>query len=177
MNIKSTIIGLLRSAPIMIMVYSFIVGLIFKLPFVIYFSLYCLLASYLFFFLKKFFKDIIYKDKKKIPILGMGARPKGAKHCGQFINEDNLSGVSTSYGMPSGHAGSMVIIAVFWIMYLLDNQKNTLYRNLMILLISSISFSVMASRYYFKCHTIEHIVVGGFFGLIFGLFGYNIYNH
>lgn len=106
-----------------------------------------------------FFKNYISKPligNKKLPILGIGSRPKGAKNCG--ILSDGL--IAKSYGMPSGHSQA----AGFFMMFQLLNTNNPLYRFLII----SISIWIMYSRIKLGCHTIQQVIIGGIIGIIFG---------
>ena len=41
---------------------------------------------------------------KKYPIMGSGARPKGARNCGVWADNKNVQ--PKSYGMPSGHSAA-----------------------------------------------------------------------
>ena len=122
MKLYNEAIGILRASPTIISVSTLMSGLLFLKPFFIYFSIYIIICSKILSNIKKLFKNIIYKNINTLPLLGKGERPQGAKFCGHFISEDNLTGTSTSFGMPSGHSASAIIFGVFFIRYILENQ-------------------------------------------------------
>ena len=93
-----------------------------------------------------------------MPLLGIGERPIGAKYCGCYIYEDNLQGIPTSYGMPSGHAQSSCFSLTFlflttqtlWVLFGLCIVVLTLYQ-----------------RYKHNRHTLTQLFVGSLIGIIF----------
>ena len=115
--------GLVRAFPFIVNITSIIYGFILRSPIAIYFGIYSYSCDIINHFIKNFFRNVIYKNVENIPLLGQGKRPEGAKYCSIFINEDNLSGDSTSFGMPSGHSNTAVLVSTFWILYILDNFK------------------------------------------------------
>lgn len=176
MKLYNECIGILRASPVIITISSLISGLIFLKPFFIYFGLYIAICTKIISNIKKVFKNTIYKNIESIPLLGKGERPDNAKYCGHFITEDNLNGTSTSFGMPSGHSASAMIFCVFFIRYILEKSNiNNNYKIFSISIVGFISFLIMWSRYYMNCHTIQHIIVGGSMGSIFGYIGFDLY--
>ena len=169
--------GLLRASPLFINLTSIIYGMIFRSPLGVFFGVYAYSADILNHFSKKFFKNVVYNNRENIPLLGKGKRPNGAKYCGIFIDDNNLEGLATSFGMPSGHSHFAAILGVFWTMYIRNNSEDDLYQKLIIILILFISLSIMISRYTMGCHTPQQIIVGGLIGSIFGYIGYYLYNY
>ena len=121
----------------------------------------------------KFMYERIFK-KTKLPILGRGIRPDGAKYCSSFIFEDNLKGLSTSYGMPSGHSIIALMAAMFWSLYIIDNQPIK-KRWIGLLVLNFTCLTVAFSRIYLGCHTLQQVIVGGLIGCLFGYIGYKLY--
>ena len=173
-NYYNILKGLARAFPIVIPLTSIIFGFIFNFNTGIYFGIYAYVCDLVSHNLKIASKKI-YGNKESLPLFGLGRRPNGAKYCGLFINEDNLEGKSTSFGMPSGHAASAILTMVFWIYYLINHQKINLKTILSIILISIICLSVCLSRILLNCHTIQQVIVGGLFGLLYGFIGYQFY--
>ena len=175
-NIQNHFDGTMRSYPFIVLVYGFVVSIIFRIDILLFFSIYTLFVDASSHFLKvitKFIYENIFKTKS-LPILGRGIRPDGAKYCGSFISEDNLSGVSRSYGMPSGHSVIAFTIAMFWSLYLMDSQSvNNKWVSVVLLNICCVIMAL--SRVYLGCHTIQQVIVGGLIGLLFGFAGYKIY--
>jgi membrane-associated phospholipid phosphatase len=58
---------------------------------------------------------------------------------------------------------------------MLNNYPKSLYNYLVISSISLMSLTVMLSRYYLGCHTIQQIILGGLIGLFTGYYGYKLY--
>ena len=167
--------GTVRAAPFFINFMSILIGFFFRQPVGIFFGLYSYVTDIGNHFLKLFFKNIIYSNNDPLPLLGYGKRPKGAKYCGIFIDEYNIKGLSTSFGMPSGHSHFATMTGVFWIMYMLQNYPKNLYNNIIISIIAVMSITIMISRYYLGCHTIQQILFGGLIGLFTGYYGYKLY--
>jgi membrane-associated phospholipid phosphatase len=165
MSIKSTISGILRAYPI-IMMYS--TGLLYIMTSDIDF-LYLLIVLWIGeginYNLKYNFFKPIFGDN--IPLLGKGSRPYGAKNCGVFLSKKQKKKIS-SYGMPSGHSQNSAIFATFLILKLLEKGINNISNIPKILIIAGWSLSVMISRWVFKCHTISQILIGATLGIFFG---------
>ena len=158
------------------------------------------------FSLKKIISTI-YKifNVRKIPILGIGHRPKGASSCSTFLTFGNKP--SKTFGMPSGHSQMAWIFSSFFIFKILEifkknsngdneNDKNNvndkkipLYHNksdeikvtikvIQIILLLLFAIFMSYSRVVIeKCHTSQQVIVGGIFGTIIGLVGCYIYEY
>tara|TARA_B110001450_G_scaffold60509_1_gene57226 strand:+ start:282 stop:833 length:552 start_codon:yes stop_codon:yes gene_type:complete len=100
----------------------------------------------------------------KWSIFGYGTRPKGAKHCGTFIKPGSNGIPKGSYGMPSGHSQNAMFFTTYMILHLINSNYNKLTKNVGIGLFSIIGIIVMYSRIYFKCHTIQQVLIGGLIG-------------
>ena len=95
--------------------------------------------------------------KTKYNVVGYGKRPNGAKNCGVFKDDKK----AISYGIPSGHSQSAMACPS----YILFNH---MYDNVnVIILLYILGACVMASRVYFNCHTVQQVLVGGLFGVLF----------
>lgn len=93
--------------------------------------------------------------------------------CGYIPNCNNTI---LTYGMPSGHAQSAATIAVFWVLYILDNYSLNIYSYLSIISLILVSMMVAYSRIYLGCHNILQVFVGSIIGLIYGVVLYKIIN-
>tara|TARA_B110000977_G_scaffold8761_1_gene11618 strand:+ start:2514 stop:3068 length:555 start_codon:yes stop_codon:yes gene_type:complete len=105
---------------------------------------------------------------KRWTILGYGPRPKAAKHCGLFVKPNSNGIPKGSYGMPSGHSQSAIFFSTYMILHLINSNYNKLTKNAGIGLFSILGIMVMYSRVYFKCHTIQQVLIGGLLGGILG---------
>ena len=100
---------------------------------------------------------------KKYPIMGSGARPKGARNCGVWADNKNVQ--PKTYGMPSGHSNCALLFSTYKIMELIEmNSNNTL----LYLVYGLLALIIPYSRLYFKCHTIQQAIAGGIVGSITG---------
>ena len=107
-----------------------------------------------------------------IPLLGRGARPYAAKNCGLFLSKKQKKKLK-SYGMPSGHSQNSALFATFLILKLLSGGANvTSYIKMAI--IAGWSISVMISRWVFKCHTVQQILIGAGLGAFFGYSAFKV---
>jgi len=139
------------------------------------------------FFTKTLIFKPIYKlvGKPKIPLLGLGGRPNGAKSC-HYILDDK---VSFTFGMPSGHsqlAWSVAIYFLFKIIYKFKNDKNKdkndktitiimkyIWLCLSCIILIGIAAYISYSRVYIEgCHTIQQVTVGGILGFVGGFLLY-----
>ena len=107
---------------------------------------------------------------KKYFLIGSGSRPKGAKNCSLFV-EKNAS-FSKSYGMPSGHSQNAAFFSTYAIMGILNNPAFS-NKFIFIAIFIVLALSVMYSRVFLKCHTVQQIAIGGLLGSILGLQYYN----
>jgi len=96
----------------------------------------------------------LYGDREELPLLGRGARPEGAKHCGSFVNVDS-DGRPSSFGMPSGHSQVALITAIFWTLYLHNKYGLDTYNVFSMVLLWVICLSIPYSRVVLRCHTVE----------------------
>lgn len=172
--------GTVRAAPYFVNLMAIIIGFIFKSKVSLFYGSYAYSVDILNHYLKLLCKNVIYKNTDYIPILGYGKRPIGAKNCGIFIDDANPNALSTSFGMPSGHSNFASLCGTFWILYILQNSDiyngNDIYKYLVIAFITFLSLSIMISRYFLGCHTIQQIVVGGLMGIGMGYIGFMGFN-
>jgi len=132
----------------------------------------------------------IYKlfGKPKLPFLGLGSRPDGAKSC-KFTLDDKIA---LSFGMPSGHsqlAWTVAIYFLFKIIYKFKNDKDDkdkdktdnkatiimkyIWLCLSCILLIGIATYISYSRVYIEgCHTIQQVIVGGILGFLGGFLLY-----
>ena len=170
MTIKSTIEGILRAYPV-IMMYSTLLLYIMTSDFdylYLFFALW--IGEGINYNLKYNFFRPIFGDN--IPFLGRGARPYGAKQCGLFLSKKQKKKL-TSYGMPSGHSQNAALFSTFLILKLLNNKSN-ISNLIKIAYITIWGLSVMISRWVFKCHTVQQILIGAMLGSFFGFSAFKI---
>lgn len=129
-------------------------------------------------------KEVIFKmlcncyKKDYFPLFGNCKRPSGAKGCDSCLNSDKLS---TSYGMPSGHAQIMGCITgyiYFYLKYKTElKYKNKKKYNLLIGLLFMLNIYMGYTRVYVtKCHTIGHVILGGLIGLSISYLCFKYFN-
>jgi len=163
MAIKSTISGILRAYPV-IMMYSTVLLYVMTSDFdFLYLLIMLFLGEGINYTLKYKVLKPIFGDH--IPILGQGSRPTGAKDCGIFLSKKEKK--LTSYGMPSGHSQNSALFATFLILKLLGEGIN-ISLIVKIAIIAGWSLSVMVSRWVFNCHTVGQILIGATLGIFFG---------
>ena len=130
-----------------------IYGILFRSPIGIYFGLFIVLMDIVNRFIKNGLKWL-YGDREELSLLGRGARPEGAKHCGSFVNVDS-DGRPSSFGMPSGHSQVALITAIFWTLYLHNKYGLDTYNVFSMVLLWVICLSIPYSRVVLRCHTVE----------------------
>jgi membrane-associated phospholipid phosphatase len=163
MAIKSTISGILRAYPV-IMMYSTVLLYVMTSDFdFLYLLIMLFLGEGINYTLKYKVLKPIFGDH--IPILGQGSRPTGAKDCGIFLSKKEKK--LTSYGMPSGHSQNSALFATFLILKLLGEGIN-ISLIVKIAIIAGWSLSVMVSRWVFNCHTVGQILIGATLGVFLG---------
>ena len=87
----------------------------------------------------------------------------------------NLGG-STGYSMPSGHANSAMIIAVF-ISYLAIKHGKSKWTKVCVPIIMSLYFATIClSRIFLGQHYLTDVIAGGCEGIIVALIGIMLYN-
>jgi membrane-associated phospholipid phosphatase len=175
-KIQEYFVSNLRAFPCTLSLYSFVAGLLFNKPAYIVFGIYTTLCDILISHPLKLLSKTIYKALKTdtIPILGRGPRPEGAKYCGCFITESNLEGTSKSFGMPSGHSITAVTTFAFWYLYFQEHTDDIKLRRRQQVILGIICASVILSRIYLGCHTVQQTIVGALIGAGLGVFGYKI---
>jgi len=172
MNLFNLFISLLRAAPAFVFVISIILFIFTRSDIYLVLSILITLGE----FINKILKHGVFKPimkDKYFPILGFGTRPKNSKNSSQFgdINKPPYKG---SYGMPSGHSQTTVTFAVFLILTIINNHSDLSRPLQNSILIATLFFtiSVLWSRIYLKCHTIQQVILGSLFGIIIGYYGY-----
>ncbi len=164
--------GCFRAAPCFIIIMSIIAYLVFQIKFALYFTVYILVVDILSHWLKIIFKFMYDKlQKKSLPLLGIGIRPKGARHTSCFINDNDLQGIPTSFGMPSGHSIISISTVVMLSWHIQQSYPANYRRSLSITVLHFIGIMIAFSRYPLGCHTIQQIIVGCLFGIIIGRIG------
>ena len=118
--------------------------------------------------LKSIFKNIIYKNKINLPILGKGLRPQKAKGCGGWGYPNKIP---KNFGMPSGHSIFSGFIFTYFILCIWenDNKKNQdeyIILKIIYTILCIFGYIYMIyTRIYFNCHTIQQTIFGTFVGL------------
>ena len=164
--------GIARAYPFMFLMFSLLLGVVFRLD-----HLVCLVGVVLVSDSANEFvtKPMVYNILSQLGMLHVAARPKGAKNCGSFLDETNIHKTSKSYGMPSGHSLSSMIISFFLIGYIIDHHDKTLQRDVLIVFVCLMGVSICVSRVYLQCHTVLQVIIGGILGSIIGYYSYHGY--
>jgi membrane-associated phospholipid phosphatase len=174
MGVYEKTVGLARAFTVITPVTAILYGAIFRDSAGVFYGLYAFFGDATNHYVKKGFKKM-YGKRESLPLLGKGGRPTGAKHCGTFIHENNLEGKPSSFGMPSGHSQMATLTATFWILYLYQKygweMRNIFSMGLVVL----VCLGILYSRCYLKCHTVQQVVLGGLFGIIYGVVGFLVY--
>ena len=95
------------------------------------------------------------------PIIGIGSRPKNAMNCDLWSSGN----VSTTYGMPSGHAQLITFFVMFQLFKNKPNNnhfKSYFNKFLLILLWGYLLYS----RVELGCHTYQQVIIGSIVGAI-----------
>ena len=171
-DLKVYSIGFVRAYPIISIVFFILFGFIFKLDCLLFLVPLVLLPDYA---NSCITKPIIHNICTQLDIGHISARPKGAKNCGAFIDEYNINKLSNTYGMPSGHSLSSMIISFFLIGYILDHHEKNIQRYILIVVVFLLGLSICISRVYLNCHTTLQIIIGGILGSLIGYYGYSGY--
>ena len=166
--------GLARAFTVIVPATSILLGILFRQNIGIYFGLFIILMDVINRGIKNGLKQL-YGDHEELALLGRGARPEGAKHCGSFVDVDS-DGRPSSFGMPSGHAQVAFITGIFWTLYLHNKYGLDTQNVFSMILLWSICLGIPYSRVYFRCHTVQQVIVGGLLGLLFGSIGYYMFN-
>ena len=106
---------------------------------------------------------------KKLPIIGTGKRPVGAKNTAIFLSEDikEQKKLSKSYGMPSGHSQNAWFFTSYLFMLILNNE-NYKYKIPSLIFLPLLSSYISYSRVFLNCHTVQQVIIGGIIGSILG---------
>ena len=169
--------GFARAYPFFVPFFSFFFGIVFQNNLSIYFTFLVIIVDVILITSLKNISRYIYNllNIDRLPILGLGKRPDGAKYCGCFIDENNIDKISTSFGMPSGHSIVAMTTCIFWSRYIMDNYPKSYKRDLSIFLLYSVSLFILFSRIWLGCHTIQQVIIGSFIGSFIGYEGYELY--
>lgn len=171
MHIKSTINGILRAYPIIMMYSTMMLYIMSSDLDYLYLLIVLWIGEGINYNLKYNFFRPIFGDN--IPFLGRGARPYAAKNCGLFLSKKQKKKL-TSYGMPSGHSQNSALFATFLILKLLSSGVTNVSSYIKIAVIAGWSLSVMVSRLVFKCHTVQQIIIGAALGTFFGFSAFKL---
>jgi membrane-associated phospholipid phosphatase len=153
-------------------------------------SFYIFIMYFLVMFMNFFAKLVVFKPiyklfgKPKLPFLGLGGRPNGAKSC-KFTLDDKIA---LSFGMPSGHSQLAWTVSIYFLFKIIykfkndkDKDKNDKTTNIMkyiwlclscIILIGTASYISYSRVYIEGCHTIQQVIVGGILGFVGGFLLY-----
>jgi len=133
----------------------------------VYFEFY-LLGSVLNFFLNQILKLIV---KQPRPSVDQKTFDLAMKHMKSTTNYANLVSYDKVLGMPSGHSQGVFFSTAFmyFVFYYLKPNTNT---NILLFYLF-ISFVTIIQRVYYKFHTINQIIVGGFIGIGFSFLIYS----
>ena len=174
--------NILRASPIIIILmlcfYSFIDNIYWPIYLNIFLIIgdlcnHYLLKNGLFKILYENFGYKNYKGEITLPLLGIYNRPKYARNCGFFEN-DNYNKKS-SKGMSSGHSQMAFTFVIFIIRYIIKNNDDyMLLKNFSLLCLASL---IGLSRVYLaKCHTLQQVIIGSIIGFLYGYFVFDILN-
>ena len=124
--------------------------------------------------LNQILKEFIFKPlmgDNNFPILGKGTRPDGAKDCSDFIDPDNR--ISSSYGMPSGHAQTSALFCTIMILMIITGKYSNNLKIVKCVVILVLTMMIIISRVHFGCHTIQQVTIGSIIGSIIGFITYS----
>jgi membrane-associated phospholipid phosphatase len=166
--------GFVRGYPFFVPFFSFFYGIIFQNNLSTYFSLLLIVIDVILITGLKGLSRIFYNylNIENIPLLGIGKRPEGAMYCGSFVDENDIGRLSSSFGMPSGHAIISMTTCIFWNLFIIDNYHESAKRDLALISLNSISLLILFSRIWLGCHTVQQVIVGGIIGGYVGYYGY-----
>lgn len=164
--------GLAKSFPITLPVAFMVNGILFQhYPSLVYSFLIIFELLMNTFIIKPLFQFLYTKYQFIDSILGQGHRPCKFCQCSCFSDQptklDSLSG----FGMPSGHSEIAASFATYWFLHYGFSLSMDLsgLRSLMLLFTP---FYIGFSRIFIQCHTLKQVLVGWFFGILFGIFNY-----
>lgn len=96
------------------------------------------------------------------------------KHMKSTTNYANLISYDKVLGMPSGHSQGVFFSSSFIYFVFYHLKPNTSTNTNMILFYLLIPFVTVVQRVYYKFHTINQIIVGGFIGIGFSYLVYSL---
>lgn len=172
-SVFHTIITILRASPAI----SF--GVVFLLFVLTQSDMYLFLVVLIFLgeLLNNILKHGVFKPimkNKKWYVLGYGTRPSNSKNSSQF-GDINKPPHKYTYGMPSGHSQTALSVAIFLLLMIVDYYGNTIPKYTQYILMSSLfvfTVSILWSRLYIRCHTIQQVILGSIIGGTIGYYGY-----
>ncbi len=148
-----------------------------------FFSLLCVL-SVLFNIGAKAVAESVLPSSIGVRPSGCGSRSGECVGCGDFPVPGNIS---TSWGLPSGHAQAVAMAASYWIIYLYLSRRDIIAAKggtshnaikatrefiLGTCLMIVTAGVVMIQRVYARCHSVFQVVSGGIMGIAFGTGAY-----
>ena len=163
--------GFTRAYPMFIVLYSFLSGLLNNESEGVMLGFYLLGTDVFNHFLKLFIFKPRMKDKC-FPILGYGCRPPKCKNTGLFKD----GRISTSYGMPSGHAQVAWTFTSYWCLKLWNEGERSIDTKILpIVMLLCCAALISYSRVgWAKCHSTQQVIVGSLIGIPLGFLGYMI---
>ena len=170
MHIKSTINGILRAYPIVMMYSTMMLYIMSSDLDYLYLLIVLWIGEGINYNLKYNFFKPIFGDN--IPFLGRGARPYAAKDCGLFLSRKQQKKL-TSYGMPSGHSQNIAMFSTYMILKLLNSTISNNIKTIGYIFFIGLTLYIMWSRVYMICHTVQQTIVGSSIGI---LLGYSLFN-
>lgn len=171
--IFDAIISVLRASPALSFIIAFALFAFTQMDMYLFLVVLIFLSEMLNNLLKQFVFKPLMKNNKW-PILGYGRRPLNSKNSSQF-GDINKPPHKYSYGMPSGHSQTALLFATFIILMITDYHSTNLSNYTQYILISSLvvfTVSILWSRLYLNCHTIQQVTLGSIIGCIIGYYGY-----
>jgi membrane-associated phospholipid phosphatase len=176
MKLFNLFISILRASPSILFVIGLILFIITRMDIYLMLLIVFTVSEIINTIMKYYIFKPIMKNKYW-PILGYGTRPPNSKNSAQFGNI-NTPPYKGSYGMPSGHSQIMITVATFFIMTLFNYHSNIIPSILYFItfIVILFSLSVLWSRIYLNCHTIQQVILGSIFGFIIGYYGFTYGN-
>lgn len=172
-TVFNAIISILRASPALSFVISFVLFITTQIDMYLFLMVLIFLGELLNNVLKHgVFKPLMKNNKW--PILGYGRRPLNSKNSSQF-GDINKSPHKNTYGMPSGHSQTALLFATFLTLMITDYHSSSISKYTQIILVSSLgvfTVSILWSRLYLNCHTIQQVTLGSIIGGIIGYYGY-----
>lgn len=172
-NVFNGFITILRASPAL----SFVISLSLYITTQIDMYLFLVVLIFLGELLNNILKHGVFKPimkNKKWAILGYGIRPKLSKNSAQF-GDINKPPRRYTYGMPSGHSQTALLFATFVTLLITDYHSDTMSnytQTILLVMLAGFTISVLWSRLYLNCHTIQQVILGSSIGILLGYYGY-----